>query len=122
MNKNTKAIMKDMEFLMKELHKEWDRTGATKKVVEISFDDVEIVNGTILDRIAGQQKAVENENMTFRKCIKLSKENYVLLRLAGKIREEEHRVYHSGKACVLSVCLDKDEYRFYKQLMKNKKI
>lgn len=30
MGKQNKEILSNMEFLMKELHKEWDRTGADK--------------------------------------------------------------------------------------------
>jgi len=33
MGKQNKEIIDNMEFLMKELHKEWDRTGAVKASV-----------------------------------------------------------------------------------------
>lgn len=35
MGKQNKEIIDNMEFLMKELHKEWDRTGAVKASVFI---------------------------------------------------------------------------------------
>ena len=60
MGKQNKEIIDNMEFLMKELHKEWDRTGAVKASVFISLEEVEDVNKVILLRIAKQQKEVEN--------------------------------------------------------------
>ena len=41
MGKQNKEIIDNMEFLMKELHKEWDRTGADKASVSISLNNVE---------------------------------------------------------------------------------
>ena len=38
--KKTNSIDKMMEFLMSELHKEWDRTGDTKASVLISLGEV----------------------------------------------------------------------------------
>jgi len=48
MGKQNKEIIDNMEFLMKELHKEWDRSGANKASVFISLNEVEDVNRTIL--------------------------------------------------------------------------
>ena len=72
MGKQNKEIIDNMEFLMKELHKEWDRTGAVKASVFISLEEVEDVNKVILLRIAKQQKEVETGDITFKKSVKLS--------------------------------------------------
>lgn len=91
MGKQKKEIIDNMEFLMKELHKEWDRTGAAKASVFISLDDVEEVHKKILLRITKQQHEAETGNISFKKSVRLSKECYVLLRLIRKIKTEEHK-------------------------------
>ena len=53
--KKTNSIDKTMEFLMSELHKEWDRTGATKASVLISLEEVEEVNKTLVATIMKRQ-------------------------------------------------------------------
>ena len=73
MGKQNKEIIDNMEFLMKELHKEWDRTGAVKASVFISLEEVEDVNKVILLRIAKQHKEVENGDITFKKSVRLSR-------------------------------------------------
>lgn len=120
MGKQNKEIIDNMEFLMKELHKEWDRTGAEKASVSISLNDVEDVHKAILLRIAKQQKRAENDKITFKKSVKLSKESYVLLRLARKIKTEEHKTYHNGTCYEFEVALDKDELSLFKEMFSGK--
>ena len=116
MGKQNKEIIENMEFLMKELHKEWDRSGAVKASVFISIDEVENVNRGILFRIAKKQEEAENGDITFKKSVKLSRECYVLLRLARKIKTEEHRTYRNGTCCEFEVALDNDELKLFKEM------
>ena len=51
----SKEVMKNMEFLMKELHKEWERSGITKATVIIQQEEVEAVNQVLIKKIAVQQ-------------------------------------------------------------------
>ena len=44
-------LMKDMEFLINELHKEWDRSGATKATVIIGIEEATEVNQTLAAKI-----------------------------------------------------------------------
>ena len=57
--KKTNSIDKTMEFLMSELHKEWDRTGATKASVLISLEEVEEVNKTLVATIMKRQEQAD---------------------------------------------------------------
>lgn len=120
MGKQNKEIIDNMEFLMKELHKEWDRSGANKASVFISLDEVEEVNKTLLLRIAKQQKEAETGDITFKKSVKLSRECYILLRLARKIKAEEHKSYNNGTCYEFEVALDKDELKFFKEMFNGK--
>ena len=120
MGKQNKEILDNMEFLMKELHKEWDRSGANKASVFISLDEVEEVNKTLLLRIAKQQKEAETGDITFKKSVKLSRECYILLRLARKIKAEEHKSYNNGICYEFEVALDKDELKLFKEMFDGK--
>ena len=40
MKSDSTTVIKNMEFLVKELHKEWDRSGASKASVIISLEEV----------------------------------------------------------------------------------
>lgn len=120
MGKQNKEIIDNMEFLMKELHKEWDRSGANKASVFISLDEVEEVNKTLLLRIVKQQKEAETGDITFKKSVKLSRECYILLRLARKIKAEEHKSYNNGTCYEFEVALDKDELKLFKEMFDGK--
>lgn len=120
MGKQNKEIIDNMEFLMKELHKEWDRSGVNKASVFISLDEVEEVNKTLLLRIAKQQKEAETGDITFKKSVKLSRECYILLRLARKIKAEEHKSYNNGTCYEFEVALDKDELKLFKEMFNGK--
>lgn len=120
MGKQNKEIIDNMEFLMKELHKEWDRSGANKASVFISLDEVEEVNKTLLLRIAKQQKEAETGDITFKKSVKLSRECYILLRLARKIKAEEHKSYNNGTCYEFEVALDKEELKLFKEMFNGK--
>ena len=108
-----------MEFLMSELHKEWDRTGATKVSVFILLEEVEEINDKIVTTIAKWQNQAEN-TIDFKECVMLSRENYVLLRLARKIREEETKTYKLAENSEFVVDLDKEELKLYKSMFQDK--
>jgi len=116
MKKDDKEFVNDMEFMMKELHKEWDRSGVTKASVVISLDEVEEVNQVLLFRIAKTQELAEAKEMTFKESLTLSRECYVLLRLARKIKEKEDKTNKKAMDLEFSVPLDKEELKLFKEL------
>lgn len=120
MGKQNKEIIDNMEFLMKELHKEWDRSGANKASVFISLNEVEDVNRTILLRISKKQKEAENSNITFKQSVRLSRECYILLRLARKIKTGETKSYRDGTCYEFEIALDKDELKLFKEMFSEK--
>ena len=117
--KKTNSIDKTMEFLMSELHKEWDRTGATKASVLISLEEVEEVNKTLVATIMKRQEQADKA-IGFKECVRLSKENYILLRLARKIKKEEDRTNKLALGLEFEVALDKEELKLFKGIFKSK--
>lgn len=116
MKKDGKEIMDDMEFLVNELHREWDRTGVTKASVVISLEEVEEVNQVLLLRIAKTQELAKAKEMTFKKSMTLSRECYVLLRLARKIKAKEDKTNQKAMDLEFSVPLDAEELKLFKEM------
>ena len=116
MNRDGKEIVNNMEILMKELHKEWDRSGATKASVVISIEEVEEVNRVLLLKIAKTQELVEAKEMAFKESMAFSRECYVLLRLARKIKVKEDKNNQKAMDLEFSVPLDKEELKLFKEL------
>lgn len=113
-------LMKDMEFLINELHKEWDRSGATKATVIIGIEEATEVNQTLAAKIMEKQELLEKDELSFKQNIGLSRENYVLLRLIKKIKAKENKTNEKGLDMEFSVPLDKEEYKLFKSMFSPK--
>lgn len=109
-----KEIRKDMEHLVKLLHKEWERSGKTNAQVTVSLSDAGEVKKRMAGVIAGKQKQLENDELTFKQSMELSKQNFVLLRLVKKAAEKT-----AEKAVDTEFCLelDKEEYKLFVEII-----
>ena len=108
-----KEVRKDMEYLVKLLHKEWERSGKTKAVVTVQREDVPEIEKRMAGVIADKQKHLENEELTFKQSMELSKNNFVLLRLVKKVKKAEEKTMKKGLDTEFSVELDKEEYKLF---------
>lgn len=121
MSKTTEnGVMKNMEFLVKELHKEWERSGDTKATVMIELEEINEVNQTLAEKIMEKQNRIEKDDMTFRDSMLLSRENYILLRLAKKIKLQEDKTNAKALDLEFSVPLDKEEYKLFQSMFSAK--
>lgn len=116
--KTGKETVKNMEYLLNLLHKEWERSGRTKAEVSIDVADKKTVETRFAEEIQERQKQLENENTDFKECMELSKENFVLLRLARKIKNAGDRAERRENAAPFTVEMDKEEYRLFSMLFK----
>uniref|UniRef100_UPI0040562A47 hypothetical protein n=1 Tax=Agathobacter sp. TaxID=2021311 RepID=UPI0040562A47 len=108
-----KEVCKDMEYLVKLLHKEWERSGKTKAAVTVRLVDVPEIEKRMAGVIADKQKHLENEELTFKQSMELSKNNFVLLRLVKKVKKAEEKTVKKGLDTEFSVELDKEEYKLF---------
>lgn len=76
MKSDSTTVIKNMEFLVKELHKEWDRSGASKASVIISLEEVDGINDKLKEIIYQTQKSVDEDELTFKQSIAKSKHYY----------------------------------------------
>ena len=112
-----KEVRKDMEYLVKLLHKEWERSGKTKAAVTVRLVDVPEIEKRMAGVIADKQKQLENEELTFKQSMELSKNNFVLLRLLKKVKKAEEKTVKKGLDLEFSVELDKEEYKLFVEIV-----
>ena len=115
-----KEIFENMEFLMSELHKEWDRSGEVKAVLTLPLKDLDKIKKDITHCIYLRQQNVENEDILFSKCVELSHDNYVLLRLVRKIKEVDETLKDEDRKSEFTLSLDVEEFKVYKELFEKK--
>ncbi len=113
-----KETGKNMEYLLKLLHKEWERSGRTKAEVSIDIADKKAAEARLVEEIQERQKQLENENTGFKECMELSKDNFVLLRLAKKIKKAADRAVRRENAVSFTVEMDKEEYKLFSALIR----
>lgn len=112
-----KETVRNMEYLVKLLHKEWERSGRTKAEVSIDIADKRAMETRLAGEIQARQGQLETEGMDFKECMELSKENFVLLRLARKIKKAADKAERREDAVSFTVEMDKEEYKLFSTLI-----
>ena len=115
-NKTTDGLKHDMEYLLLELHKDWECSGKTRATVVFQLEEMDEINRKLKQEIIDRQEILNHEELTFEQSIQLSKQNYILLRLIKKILRKKLKGNYKSMECEYSVVLDKDEYRMFKEL------
>lgn len=108
-----KEVRKDMEYLMKLLHKEWERSGKIKAAVTVSLVDVPEIKSRMARVIKDKQKQLNNEELAFKQSMEISKNNFVLLRLVKKVKKAEEKTVKKGLVTEFLLELDKEEYKLF---------
>ena len=109
-------IEKNMEFLIKELQKEWDVSKETKHRVTISVKDAKRVRIRVQQQIADMGEMLHNQSdMSFKESMKLCRANYVTLRVARKLIAGQNAAEAAGKA-EYTIAFDKEEFSCFRKL------
>ena len=109
-------IEKNMEFLIKELQKEWDVSKETKHRVTISVKDARRVRIRVQQQIADMGEMLHNQSdMSFKESMKLCRANYVTLRVARKLIAGQNAAEAAGEA-EYTIAFDKEEFRSFRKL------
>ena len=121
----------EMEYLMKELSKEWAQSKETAFIHEMDYG---VANKMIMDSgkmIQEIDRESGNPELSFIKAVKLTKKSSVLYRFIGKLIQETKRFeqhydldivdkeYIENESIVIQ--MDKDEYKIYSLLVKGNK-
>jgi len=113
--KKDNEIKADMDFLLKELKKEWRKSEPVCHTVLISLKEAGRIHMKFQTSILKRQAVLEQEATTFEEAIKLTKENYILLRLLKKINKQETRAVKAESATAFQIFLDREEYKLYRE-------
>lgn len=115
---SAKGIIKNMEYLIRLLHKEWERSGRTTVEAVIKNSDLPSVSKRTAAAIMEKQVHLETAEMTFKQGMKLSRENFILLRLARKVEKADRRAAKNGDDAEICIELDREEYRLFAKILK----
>ena len=109
-------IEKNMEFLIKELQKEWDVSKETKHRVTISAKDARRVRIRVQQQIADMDEMLHSQsNMSFKESMKLCRANYVTLRVARKLIAGQNAAEAAGET-EYTIAFDKEEFSCFRKL------
>ena len=109
-------IEKNMEFLIKELQKEWDVSKETKHRVTISVKDARRVRIKIQQQISDMGEMLHSQSdMSFKESMKLCRANYVTLRVARKLIAGQNAAEAAGEA-EYTIAFDKEEFSCFRKL------
>lgn len=109
-------IEKNMEFLVKELQKEWDVSKETKHKVTISVKDARRVRIRVQQQIADMGEILHNQSdMSFKESMKLCRANYVTLRVARKLISGQNAAEESGEV-EYTIAFDKEEFSCFRKI------
>lgn len=114
---STNELIKNMEYMVKLLHKEWERSGRTTAEAVIKTSDLPTVSKRAAAAIMEKQARLETVEMTFKQGMELSRENFVLLRLARKVEMADRRAAKSGADTEVCIELDREEHRLFAKIM-----
>ena len=109
-------IEKNMEFLIKELQKEWDVSKETKHKVTISVKDARRIRIRVQQQIADMGEMLHSQSdISFKESMKLCRANYVTLRVARKLIAGQNAAEASGEA-EYTIAFDKEEFSCFRKL------
>lgn len=115
----SKQSFNEMEYLIKDLVKEWEQSKEIKFVKEIEYKDARILMFQVLDKVYILDALMEQEDLSFRQSIKKTKESYVLLRLLGKLKSATEKLETAYGTKDINDCvvisMDKAEYKQYRE-------
>ena len=112
-----REMVKNMKYLIKMLHREWERSSRTKAEVAVTFSDTAEVKKRFAEVIRRKQRQLDTEGLSFRESMELSRENFILLRVVKKVVKAEEKSNRTGMKLKYTVELDKEEYRQFCEII-----
>lgn len=113
------SMVKNMAFLIQELQKEWAVSKEVKKTIVVTVDEAPKMQAVFAELIATNTGVLDSDTaMTFKESMKMSKENYILLRLIKKAEKSMETARTTG-ASEFALVLDKEEAKLFREVCNN---
>ena len=110
-------IAENMELLLYEVHKEWERSGKTKVILDITTEEAAVIMTNAGENISELSEALENDEVySFEECLNMSKECFVLLRMIKKVIKVRKRAVKDNRE-TFRVEFDYEEYKAFAELL-----
>lgn len=107
-----------LEYAIRMLKKEWEKSGETKKVLETDITEIRSMFEKINDNVKMSGKVMTGEEtIPFGESIEQSKRNYILLRIGRKLVKATEKAEKKGTV-FSKIELDKEEAKLLAQIMK----
>ena len=107
-----------LEYAVRMLKKEWEKSGETKKVLETDTTEIRSMLEKINDDVKMSSEAMTGEEaISFGESIEQSKRNYILLRIGRKLVKATEKAEKKGTV-YSKIELDKEEAKLLAQIMK----
>ncbi len=111
------SVVKNMAFLIKMLENEWEVSKESVKTISISMKEVSQMKSELSRMIQVNTGVFESncDEMNFKECMMMNKENHTLLRITKKIVAAIEKA-QKEEAKDFAITLDKEEVKLYKEL------
>lgn len=103
-----------LEMAMQQLEQEWQRAGEVTKLQVVGLNDIRSINAAIAKAVV-ENREQKSKCIRFEESLAVVKENYILLRLAKKIREQRVMADRRNERWFY-VGLDKEEYAVFQKI------
>jgi hypothetical protein len=111
-------IEKNMEFLIKELQKEWDVSKETKHSIVLTLERARECRQKVQETITKYGKQLGgDDDIPFKESMRTCRDNYIMLRFARKLVKGYDRAVAAGDTAFL-LRLDREEARVYRKITK----
>ena len=110
------SVEKNMEFLIKELQKEWDVSKETKHRVTLSVKEAGRIRIMVQQSITDMGEILNSQSdMKFKDSVKLCRANYITLRVARKLIAGQNAAEAAGEV-EYTIAFDKEEFSCFRKL------
>lgn len=107
-----------LEYAIRMLKKEWEKSGETKKVLEVDATEIHSMIAAINNDIKMSSDTVAGEEeVPFRESLVQSKRNYILLRTGRKLMKATEKAEKKGTV-FSKIELDKEEAKLLAEITK----
>ena len=114
--KSNNEIMRNREFLIDELKKEWDMSKETKHYVGLSIAKAEKIRKKMQQYIISCSAVLnEDDTLSFKQSMKYCRDNNIMFRLARKLITEYDFALDKQKDSIV-LELDKEEFKAYREI------
>lgn len=110
------TVEKNMEFLIRELQKEWEVSKETKHSVTVLVKDTGRIRIRVQQQITNIGEILQGKlDMKFKESMKLCRVNYTTLRVARKLIAGQKAAEAAGEA-EYTIAFDKEEFSCFRKL------